>query len=103
LEDAITLNPLDAAHVQTLHCLSNGRLASTNPRFQEDIDQRLGLNHPILVQERRARLSRAIKLLQTKYPKSEITQGALRSLVNEMEAPKRGKLEELCCVLRLWA
>lgn len=102
-EDAITLNPLDAAHVSTLRCQSDGRLASTDARFQEDIDQRLGLNHRILTNERKASLSRALARVKAEYPKREIPQSAIRSLVEELERPKEGKLPELCCTLRLWA
>jgi len=102
-EDEIALNPLDPAHVSTLNCRSTGRLQSTNARFQEDIDVRLGLNHRILVSERKARLDRALNQLKAKYPRSELPKGALRSLVDELEAPAAGKLPELCNVLRLWA
>ncbi len=119
-EDEILLNPLEPAHVSTLYCRSNGRLESTNPRFQEDVDERLGLNHPILVGERKARLDRAVKRLQAKYPKSAFPQSALRALADEMEAPVKLKpskaapgetkpteptwgLPELGSVLRLWA
>ena len=59
-EAAITINPLDLAHISTLYCTSDGRLSSTNPQFQSDIDERLGLNHRILVEDRKARLKRHI-------------------------------------------
>lgn len=123
-ESTITLNPLDSAHMETLFCTSDGRLASTNKAFQEDIDERLGLNHAILVGDRRAILDRALSRLKARYPKSEIPIGIIKKLIAEQETPKprqpdeykldeqetpkqrkpdEYKLDEHCNVLRLWA
>ncbi len=102
-EDVITLNPLDAGHVSTLYCTSGGRLSSTDPRLQKDIDERLRLNHRILVADRKARLDRDLRRLQAKYPKAEIPPSAVRRVIEDVEAPTEGKLPELACVLRLWA
>ncbi len=102
-EDAISLNPLDHTHTSTLYCTSDGRLFSTNPQFQSDIDERLGLNHRILVEDRKARLTRHINQLVAKHPKQPISQSAVQQLIAEAEAPAEGKLREHACVLRLWA
>ncbi|MRG92791.1 TIGR02646 family protein [Polyangium spumosum] len=93
-EDAISLNPLDKSHVATLRCGSDGRLESTEPRFQEDIDKRLGLNHPILVSERKAWLKRAHDKLRAKH-KGEFPLSAVRALSDALEEPARS-------VLQLW-
>lgn len=102
-ESTITLNPLDAAHVATLYCTSDGRLRSINAAFQDDIDERLGLNHAILVGDRRAILDRALGRLKARYPTSEFSIAKIKRLIDEMETPQHGKLAELCSVLRLWA
>jgi uncharacterized protein (TIGR02646 family) len=102
-EDAITFNPLDLAHTSTLSCTSAGRLLSSNPQFQSDIDDRLGLNHRILIDDRKARFDRDIKRLTAKYPTKDIPLGALQRAIAEVETPTEGKLPELACVLRLWA
>lgn len=112
-ESMITLNPLDSAHVVTLFCTSDGRLCSTNGTFQDDIDERLGLNHAILVGDRRAILDRALGRLKTRFPTSEFSIGKVKKLIEEMETPKqrvvhekegpKATLDEHCSVLRLWA
>lgn len=102
-DQAIALNPLDPAHVATLHCTSTGRLESTDPRFQEDIEERLHLNQRILVRDRKAKLERAIQRLTARYPRSSIPESAVRALIEELESPAEGKLPALCSVLRLWA
>lgn len=102
-DDPITLNPQDPTHVATLYCKSDGRLESTDPRFQADIDERLGLNHRILMDDRKACLDRALDRLKAKYPKSQIPESALRALVDEMEAPVERRLRAFASVLRLWA
>jgi uncharacterized protein (TIGR02646 family) len=102
-EDAITLNPLDPAHVATLHCSSAGRLSSSDPRLQEDIDERLGLNHRVLVADRKARLDRDLNRLLARHPKQSIPQSAVKRSVAEAETPVEGRLPEHACVLRLWA
>jgi hypothetical protein len=102
-EEAIRLNPLDPAHASTLRCKSEGRLESTDPQFQEDIDERLNLNHRVLVAARRAKLQRELRPLQVRHRAAPIPESAIRALIAETETPTGGKLPELCCVLRLWA
>jgi uncharacterized protein (TIGR02646 family) len=102
-EDAITFNPLDLAHISTLYCTSAGRLCSTNPQFQDDIDDRLGLNHKTLIGDREARLTREINRLINKTPKGSISPAAVQQLIAEVETPTDGRLREHACVLRLWA
>jgi hypothetical protein len=102
-EQSISLNPMDPAHVSTLRCRSTGQLQSTDRRFQEDVDERLGLNHRILIEERKSALDREVKRLIARYPKGEIPESALRSRIEELETTTDGKLPALCCVLRLWA
>ncbi len=100
---SIALNPLDPAHVSTLRCLTTGHLESTDPVFQADINERLGLNYRVLVEERKASLDKALHPLLARYPTSKIPEDALRSLVNKLEAPEHGKLPAFVSVLRLWA
>lgn len=102
-EDAIAFNPLDLTHISTLHCTSAGRLCSTNPQFQNDIDERLGLNHKILIGDREARLTREINRLVNKNSKDLISPATVQQLIAEIEAPTDGRLPEHACVLRLWA
>jgi uncharacterized protein (TIGR02646 family) len=102
-EEAILLDPLDPTYVATLHCTSAGRLGSTDPRFQADIDERLNLNHRVLVAERKAMLTRALGRLQVKYRAASIPESAVRKLIDELETPASGKLAAFCSVLRLWA
>lgn len=102
-EDAITLDPLNFEHTSTLYCTSAGLLSSTNPQFQNDIDERLGLNHRILVADRKARLQRDLNRLLARHPKQSIPEGAVRRSIAEVETPVEGKLPDLACVLRLWA
>jgi uncharacterized protein (TIGR02646 family) len=102
-ERAIALNPLNPEHVATLFCTSNGRLESTNATFQDDIDERLGLNHDILTSSRRAILDRALGRLKVKFPAREFPASKVRKLINEMETPEEGKFAEFCNVFGLWA
>lgn len=102
-EHSIALNPLDPAHVSTLRCTSSGRLESTNPRFQGDIDERLGLNHRILVRNRQATLDRTLSGLRARYSRGPIPESVIRAEVDELETPRDGKLPAHCSVLRLWA
>ncbi len=102
-EDEIQLDPLNATHASTLYCRSNGRLESTHPAFQTDIDEHLGLNHRVLVDDRRGVLDRFLARLGHKYPASPIPKGAVGRLIAELETPSGGRLPELCGVLRLWA
>ena len=102
-EDTLTLNPLDLTHISTLYCTSAGRLSSTNPQFQSDIDERLGLNHRVLVEDRKARLAREITRLIARNPRQSISLGALQQQIVELEGPMEGRLPEHACVLRLWA
>ncbi|MEP7122175.1 MAG: hypothetical protein ABJE95_14745 [Byssovorax sp.] len=101
-EGAIILHPLDPAHIATLHCSSSGRLSSTDPRLQEDIDERLGLNHRVLVADRKARLDRDRNRLIARHPLS-IPESAVRRAIAEAETPVEGRLPEHAFVLRLWA
>ncbi len=91
------------AHISTLYCTSAGRLSSTNPQFQSDIDERLGLNHRVLVEDRKARLAREITRLIARNPRQSISLGALQQQIVELEGPMEGRLPEHACVLRLWA
>ena len=102
-EDKITLDPLDRAHVATLRCSSAGRLESTNAQFQGDIDDRLNLNHKILVADRKAMLERDLGALKFRYRSASIPESAVRALIDAIEAPSDGKAREHCGVLRLWA
>ncbi len=102
-DQVLALNPLDHAHVSTLQCTSTGRLESTDPRFQGDIDERLGLNHPILTSERKRILHRSTQQLRVRYPRSTFPVSAVRALIEEQESPAEGRLPALCSVLRLWA
>ena len=102
-EVAITLNPLDLTHISTLYCTSAGRLCSTNPQFQDDIDERLGLNHKTLIGDREARLTREINRLISKNPKDSISLVAVQQVIAAVETPMDGRLPEHACVLRLWA
>ena len=102
-EAAITLNPLDPKHIAMLYCTSSGRLESKNSTFQQDIDVRLGLNHTILVRERKTMLDRALEHLKHRYPTSGFPVGKVKNLIHELETPTDGKLPEFCNVLRLWA
>ncbi len=102
-EDAISLNPCDPSHIATLRCSTRGRLESTNPLFQADLDERLGLNHRVLVDERRARIARALARLNASYPTQAYPAGAVRSAVLDVEAASEAKAPELCGTLRLWA
>lgn len=87
----------------TLHCNSAGRLCSTDPRLQKDIDEHLGLNHRILVADRKARFDRDVNRLRAKYPTAQIPLSAIRRSIAEVETPTEGKLPEFACILRLWA
>ena len=102
-EVAVTLNPLDLTHISTLYCTSAGRLCSTNPQFQNDIDDRLGLNHKTLIGDREARLTRELNRLISENPRDSISLVAVQKLIAEAETPAEGKLPEHACVLRLWA
>lgn len=102
-EDRITLNPLNPGHVATLRCSGEGKISSTDPRLQEDIDSRLGLNTEILVQERRAHLERALRRLEAMNPGGSYSIRSLRALIEEAESPREGRLGALAGVLRLWA
>lgn len=102
-EDAITLNPLDPSHVATLRCSSAGRLESTNAQFQGDIDDRLNLNHRILVADRKAMLKRDLDKLTLRHRGANIPESAVRALIADVEEPDGGKAGEHCGVLRLWA
>ena len=102
-ETAITINPMDPVHMATLRCTSAGHLESTNATFQADIDERLGLNHVILVRERKTMLDRALGPLKTLYPTATIPLSKVRTLIEKIETPTNGRLPELCNVLRLWA
>lgn len=102
-EDAIALNPLDLTHISTLSCTSAGRLLSSNPQFQSDIDDRLGLNHRILMDDRKALLKRETDRLIARYPKQSISRSAVQQQIAEAESPAEGKLREHACLLRLWA
>ncbi len=102
-KSAIALNPLDPAHIATLRCSSNGILKSTDSHFQEDIEQRLNLNDPILVEDRRVQIHRQLKQLQAQYPTQKFPEGVLRRAIIDAETVKDGKLPEHACVLRLRA
>jgi hypothetical protein len=97
------MNPLDPAHIATLRCTIAGRLESTDPQLARDIEDRLNLNHPILVEARKAKLDRALARLKDRFKDSKIPESAVRRLIDDLEAPIGGKLAELCVVLRLWA
>lgn len=101
--DEITLDPLNFAHISTLYCTSAGHLSSTNPQFQNDIDERLGLNHRVLVADRKARLQRDLNRLLARHPNQSISESAVQQAIVEVETATDGKLPDLACVLRLWA
>ncbi len=101
--NSVALTPLDAAHISTLSCSNTGHLDSTDLVFQKDIDERLCLNYRVLVEERKACIDNALRLLRARYPTSKIPESAIRSMIEEQEAPVNGKLPALAGVLRLWA
>lgn len=102
-EEAVTLNPCDAAHIATLRCTTRGRLESSNAAFQEDIDERLGLNHGVLMDERRGAIRRVLARLNAKYGGREYPATAVRTAVAEAEATTEGQAPTLAGTLRLWA
>jgi len=102
-ERLITLDPQNAAHIATLRCRLNGRLRSSDAQLQEDIDDHLGLNHPVLVEDRRAVIERALARLGARYPRRAFPPGALRDAIASEEAVKDGRAPALCAALRLWA
>jgi hypothetical protein len=63
----------------------------------------LGLNHRILVADRKARLDRHLHRLIARHPTAGLPESAVRRSIAEVETPTEGKLPELACVLRLWA
>ncbi|MFO0610570.1 MAG: hypothetical protein U0324_45835 [Polyangiales bacterium] len=102
-ESVITLNPCDPAHVATLRCSTRGHLTSSNPQFQEDLDVRLGLNHRVLVDARRAVIQRALARLNASLGAQEWSLGAMRAALDDAESSQGGRAPELCGTLRLWA
>ena len=102
-EDTITLNPCEASHIATLRCSTRGRLESSNPQFQKDIDERLGLNHRVLVDERRAMIKRALTRLNSAYATQGYPTTAVRDAVVGAETTVGARAPELCGTLRLWA
>lgn len=99
----ILLNPLDASHMATLRCTSSGRLESTDPRMQSDLDERLGLNVAFLTSERRRVLERSLSQLRARYAGATIPEREVRHAIAEAERPRAGRGSEMCAVLRLWA
>jgi len=89
--------------MKTLRCTSGGRLESTDPAFHSDINDRLNLNHRVLVQARKARLDRDLQQLKVRYRTATIPETSIRELIAAHTTPANGKLPELCSVLGLWA
>lgn len=102
-EDEIALDPCNAAHLATLRCSTRGRLESSHAQFQADIDERLGLNHRVLVAERRGVIQRALARLNATHGAREYPPTAVRAVVGEAEATTAGRAPELAGTLRLWA
>lgn len=102
-DSEITLNPCDPAHVATLRCTVKGRLESSDPTLQADIDERLGLNHRVLVAERRAVLQRAFARLNASYGGREYPPTAVRTALAMAEATTGARAPACCGALRLWA
>lgn len=98
----IVLDPQSRVHIATLSCRSTGRLVSSVPRLQEDLDLRLGLNHRILVSERRGVIDRAIAWLHAHFADQGFRRGVLRAIA-QAEAPHAGRAPAFCGTLRLWA
>lgn len=99
----ILLNPLDPSHMATLRCTSSGRLESTYPRMQSDLDERLGLNIKILQDGRRRVLERSLRQLRARYAATTIPEREVRDAITAAESTRDGRASEMCAVLRLWA
>ena len=101
-EVEIRLDPQNAAHTQTLSMFSDGRLTSTDPLLQTDLDLVLGLNLTTLRRERAAALEGVLRALRARYKKGPIPLTEFQRLAGAMEEAVRGKLPVLASVARLY-
>ena len=101
-ETEILLDPQNAGHMETLSMFSDGRLVSTDPQLQDDLEHVLGLNITALRREREAALEGVLRALRARYRKGPIPLKVLQRLADAMELPVGGMLPALCGVTRLY-
>ena len=82
----ISFSPLDSSFIDTLSYSSDGRIRSSNPTFNSDIEKILNLNTKLLVLNRKSVLDEVIKMINS-YHKSnrQWSKNILRAVLDKYE------------------
>lgn len=81
---------------------SDGRLTSTDPLLQADLNHVLGLNIVTLRRERAAALEGVLRALRARYKRGPIPLTEFQRLADVMEVAVKGKLPVLASVAHLY-
>jgi len=98
----VTLDPQNPAHIETLSLGRRGKLLSSDPILQRDIDDTLNLNLPALREERSERLDGVLDALRARHRTGPIPIESIRRLADAQETPRDGALPAHCGVVRLY-
>lgn len=97
---SLSRNPAHPAHriENFVRYLSNGRIVSHDDQFNRELNDVLNLNHPLLVNNRKAVLDSFTRSL----PLQTLGRASWQRKLNEWNGSTRGNLYEYCGVVVYW-
>ncbi len=93
----IKINPTDQNCETLIKCRTNGKLKSSDPDIQQDLNKTLNLNIDFLVKNRKEAIGTVITQLNRRYPNKSWPQTAIQSLINKLNSKdENGYYSEYC-------
>lgn len=101
-ESEITITPLNAAHIRTLVYGADGSIFSTNPTFENEINQILNLNEDNLKRQREEIYKLIVNRVKKEFNKPNLTKqqknAYLDNQINWWNSRIDGKFQPFCMV-----
>lgn len=97
--DVLSVSPLNKACIDSISYSRSGQISSSNPIWDKDINVTLNLNHPILVDNRKAAIKAVINVLGKKQ---EWKVSEIKSLVKQYEEKSKDGLYKPHCDIIVW-
>jgi uncharacterized protein (TIGR02646 family) len=99
---ALTISPLNVAHIRTLKYAPDGSIHSTDDDFEKEINKVLNLNEDNLKRQREAIYKLIERIVKTEFTKPYLTRAEknnyLESQIHWWNSKKDGKFSEFCMV-----
>ena len=102
-QQSLTINPFDKNQMAKIQFSTTGKISIDDPIMQEDLDEKLNLNHDILVKNRKKAIALIMQIVEQKFRTKTLTKVFIQQQIDYYNTPNgEGQLQTFCQIFIYW-